>query len=424
MDKKDECYASAFLCHASCSDKQLAREVAVALGRRGVVPWLDKLSLLPGESISITTDAAIEASTVLVVFLSQAAKASDWVREEIKRAIRNLGREDARRRIILVHPGASADTSLVPDVLKPIVLHSDHNDIDVHKVMSADKSAAAIAKDIGKRVYDLLDTAGAMDVNVVLDQRGSGDRVGVPPEVGRLKLARPTLVFRHDVGARDRKGMLCGEAWTGYRRDLCEALDAALPTHPGRTVHVAGTPQLGLAVMLGWHMRRSSNVTLRVHGRQDGNVFTNNGQQMVMAPSSDHPPCNTIHPVHAPALSGTPDEIDLVLAPKNRLENVARYRAAAGGALPPVVWIETGKLSSSKEVMVLTVEVAALLAGLGGPAVRLYSALPAHALPIVVANFDTVVKRLRFMEYDHGAGERGEGPEGWYRELAVSGAHG
>lgn len=77
----------AFLCHAS-ADKPEVKKLYRALKDEGFDPWLDAVNLMPGEDWEAEIAAAVKASHVVIVCLSQTAVTkAGFVQKEIKMAL-------------------------------------------------------------------------------------------------------------------------------------------------------------------------------------------------------------------------------------------------------------------------------------------------------------------------------------------------
>jgi TIR domain len=70
-----------FLSHNS-EDKPRVRRLAERLKAAGLRVWFDEWSISPGEHIGLAIERGLEASRILVLFLSPAALGSDWVHLE------------------------------------------------------------------------------------------------------------------------------------------------------------------------------------------------------------------------------------------------------------------------------------------------------------------------------------------------------
>lgn len=74
-----------FLCHNS-NDKPVVEEIARRLLGKGIIPWLDKWNLIPGEPWQEAIEAALHACSSCAIFIG-ADGASPWQNEEMYSAI-------------------------------------------------------------------------------------------------------------------------------------------------------------------------------------------------------------------------------------------------------------------------------------------------------------------------------------------------
>ena len=118
-----------FLSHNQ-ADKPQVRRLAERLKGAGLRVWLDEWVVKAGDIIALKVDEGLEQSRVLLLCLSPAALASDWVALERSTAIHRDPANAGRRFIpLLLADCALPDTSLVPKlrlgtrevVLEPMV---------------------------------------------------------------------------------------------------------------------------------------------------------------------------------------------------------------------------------------------------------------------------------------------------------------
>lgn len=67
-----------FLSHAT-ADKPGVRELAERLKSDGLKVWLDEWVIQPGDLVSLKIEQGLESSRTLILVMSQAAFASEWV---------------------------------------------------------------------------------------------------------------------------------------------------------------------------------------------------------------------------------------------------------------------------------------------------------------------------------------------------------
>jgi hypothetical protein len=76
-----------FLCHAS-DDKPRVRDLCRRLHEDGFEPWLDEEQLLPGQDWGFEISAAVEASDIVIVCLSQTSFSKvGYVQKELRRVL-------------------------------------------------------------------------------------------------------------------------------------------------------------------------------------------------------------------------------------------------------------------------------------------------------------------------------------------------
>jgi hypothetical protein len=78
-----------FLCHAS-QDKPVVRDLYTRLGAEPwIEPWLDEEKLLPGQDWNLEIEKAVEASDVVIVFVSNVSVAKEgYVQRELRQVLR------------------------------------------------------------------------------------------------------------------------------------------------------------------------------------------------------------------------------------------------------------------------------------------------------------------------------------------------
>ena len=108
----DDFQFDVFLSHNQ-ADKPRVRRLAERLKAAGLRVWLDEWVIQPGDIISLKVDEGLEQSRVLLLCLSPAALASDWVALERSTAIHRDPANAGRRFIPLL----LADCEL-PDTLR------------------------------------------------------------------------------------------------------------------------------------------------------------------------------------------------------------------------------------------------------------------------------------------------------------------
>ena len=101
----DEITYDVFLSHNS-QDKPQVEALAHRLGKRGLIPFLDRWCLVPGEPWQEAIEEALRASASCAVFLG-AGVISPWHNEEMRAALDRQARERTFRVIPVLLPGAT-----------------------------------------------------------------------------------------------------------------------------------------------------------------------------------------------------------------------------------------------------------------------------------------------------------------------------
>ncbi|MGD2088751.1 MAG: toll/interleukin-1 receptor domain-containing protein [Candidatus Aminicenantes bacterium] len=405
-------YASTFLSHSSV-DSEIVHLVARELGRRGILPWLDKNELEPGTDMAAQLDQAIKNQTTVTLFLSKAALASKWVGDELKAALTLEEETGAGQRIIPVFmddPGRLVESH---PLLKQRWLHPDGDGRVTRKGIITDvnqdpqTAAKEIAVKLSQSIYQLLETGKKDDLIIYLDQRGSGRRHGKPPGLPKniLSLNSTVLVFRPDQEKRDPGETLHGQAWQETRDIMSGALATALGTLRGqspRKIRLLGNSQLVFPFLTGWHCNRNTNVTLYCYN-MDGSIFSNENQERFTPLQGGNPRCETKHKSISPISKGIELEaISLLLAPEIYVPPVLSFIKE----MPietPLKWVKSGRFKNSEEAMQYIANVVALLDKLRSEhrirKIYLYLGLPFHMIPLLAANLLHVIETIVFMEY-------------------------
>src|SRR5262249_21252125 len=127
----------AFLCHSS-ADKQAVKRLYKSLKDVGHDPWLDVVSLLPGEDWEAAIKKAVANSDVVIVCLSKAAVSRrGFAQKEIKLAL-DVADEQPEGRIYIIP--ARLEECTVPDRL------SKWQWVDLFEADGYEKLLASLAK--------------------------------------------------------------------------------------------------------------------------------------------------------------------------------------------------------------------------------------------------------------------------------------
>ena len=99
---------SVFISHSS-RDLPFARRLGDRLQGRGVDVWLDDWQLKPGDALTTAISLAVEQHDFVIVILSRASLASDWVGKEMKLATKRASRKALARLVpVLLERKAAA----------------------------------------------------------------------------------------------------------------------------------------------------------------------------------------------------------------------------------------------------------------------------------------------------------------------------
>lgn len=104
-----------FFCSYSKRDAQYVSRIATALALTGAHVWYDDWKIRPGDSIPGAINDGLSTFDYFVLFWSEAASRSPWVKNEMDAAITRLNRESSIRVIPVL-----LDDTLVPAILGSI----------------------------------------------------------------------------------------------------------------------------------------------------------------------------------------------------------------------------------------------------------------------------------------------------------------
>lgn len=424
-------YASTFLSHSSV-DYELVSHVARELCRRGVIPWLDRNELSPGENLLAALRSAIRRQATVAVFLSPSSAASSWVRDELS-VITSLEKEvGGTGHAIPIYIGDPYQLVASHSLLRSRWLHPDGDRVDrlgigVDPENEMSDQAVEIAEKLSCRVYEILETAKKQELVICLDQRGDGKRKGIPnyaPD-NLNALDAPALVFRPAMGTRRSDETLVGAEWQAVwgamKTAVSEALNGTRWPIP-KKIRILGNSQLAFPFFLGCHFDRNSSAHLYC-AYSDGTVFNNKSQPKGGPLAGGDPDCATfnekIHPIPEGARV---DTVHLLLLKEYLVSKALAFIDAVEDDAS-VVWVNHGKFESSEDVMDYTKNVVALLIRLGQVhgvrSVRIFLDLPFHAVPLLAANLLNIVDNIVFMENRKDLQGSQAAPEEMYAPLSV-----
>ncbi|MGM0576869.1 MAG: toll/interleukin-1 receptor domain-containing protein [Myxococcota bacterium] len=402
-------YLTTFLSHSS-ADAEFVHAVADDLVRRGVIPWLDAHELTIGVSLTEALSRAIHQGDTLTLFLSAEALASRWVDDELRLAL-DLARKYPERTdsVLPVFLDDPSDMVRNHTRLAPEWLHPDGDRVDALGVcVDPDREDAVqdAARQIARRLYERAEMHTHSEFALVVDQRGSGRRTGlpddIPPNLDRLDI--PALVLRPDTGQRSYGSVCMAEDWHRWAATTQEALSDALGTLRGRrrTIRILGRSQLSVPTLLGRHFDRTSQVDLTAH---------NDGAQVLRVRCGQHAPLDGGDPGAdrpIPDLPGPPeesfDELALLVMREGYVDS-ARRHLEEDAATTPASWVpHDAHIETDDDLLAIAADVVAVVTRFrrehGVRSIRLYSSLPFHALAVLAAHLTPhVVPRVTFMEY-------------------------
>ncbi len=423
-------YASTFLSYSHV-DSDIVHLVARELGRRGVVPWLDKDELGPGVNMVEQLKGAIKDQAAVVLFLSKASVASDWVKEELEAALTIERESGGEKRIIPVFFGDAMKLVVSHPLLNSRWMHPDGNRVTRKGIMvDMNRERRDIARDIAvqlsRTVYRLLGMEKVRELVFFLDQRGEGRRhgkpEGVPPNIDGLDC--PVLVFRPDEEERDPGETLCGRAWEEARDRLIETLSIAMETLRDTSIklRLLGNSQLAFTYQVGKHCNRNTSVSLYCYNRNKI-PFSNDGQQREIPLQGGNPHCESTGRDIAPMLPGEEhDAVALLLGTNKHIKDVQEHMAALPYRLP-LVWVESAIFRTNEKVMEYIADVVALLGRLrtdhNTKTIYLYCGLPFHMVPILAANLLNIGINVIFMEYRRDLANKDKPPNMIYTPVLM-----
>jgi hypothetical protein len=433
--------AKVFLSHNS-SDKPLVEKVADALCRLGIIPWLDINMMSPGISLTLQLKEAIHNQTAIALFLSKKAASSKWVQEELSEAIRLEDEGKNKDWIIPIYLSDPLDVVSTFPLLADRWLTPNRDRVDRLGIAidslpttiknSPDLTADHIACEVSKHVLPLLNFKGNNNINIVIDQRGTGSRTGnyeLPPNLEREN--NPTLVFRPDTELKTPYETLIGQDWIRFRKAIEKSISLVMgAVNQNKKITLLGQGQLGLAFLLGRCFDRTHRVTMYCRHPSEQTLFTNEGQDFRGPIEGGNPDCETTqenkpHDKLLPAKI-KPGEIvktiALYIGKEIYLPDVKEHIESLADKLP-MVFVSTRDFNHNDDVMTLVQDTVALLQRFnrqnGTKALRLYCDLPFNVIPILSANLVHVMDNVEFMEYRRDLKGKNPVPQDMYTSLPM-----
>lgn len=377
-------FLEAFLSY-STQDADLVIRVADALGRYGVVPWIDR-SEIKGGSLQERLQSAVGRAGRVVVFLSTHAVKSNWVSDEVAEALK-LPRES-------VLPVFLGDREVLVAAQKHLRAAWQLPDGRVDQLGVESGDADEIAQRVAEWVLDSAGLAQAPVVGVLVDQRGQGQRTGRPDSTTAVVKAvpedAPVLVFRPDRGGRGFSDFLGTQSFRTFGRAIGDSL-CHLGELARREVHVQVNGQLALAALVGNRLNRTGRHQLVVHHRE-GTTASLDFRAVISPPKGRQVP-----EAEGPPLAGT---VALSLAKVAYRAEVQADAAARG--LPLVEVLQSDEMIASQD------EVDAVLAGWMGALhtlknrgvrqVEVYSSLPDFVLVLAFSMVPPLFEHVGYID--------------------------
>lgn len=250
-----------FLSHES-GDKVWVRELALALTRRGLVPWLDEDAIALGQSISHAISHAMSESAAFAVLLTKRSLASDWVGREVRQAMElEDDRSVPRARILPLLLGLDIDALRNDSRFDSWFVGKDLDRL----YASGEGPIEAIGDQIATSVGLLMGFSKVKCLQLVCDARGpAGTLTGFDPPAQLDHYA--TVVLRPHRGPRSPAWTATGEDWERWREDMHSGLSAMLTGGSRlRRVRLHLRCQYALAVWLGARFDRQHDIEIEVY---------------------------------------------------------------------------------------------------------------------------------------------------------------
>lgn len=394
---------STFLSHSS-ENKPLVEAVAVSLGRRGVLTWLDREELALGP-LEVALKEAVREQATVTLFLSEAYLRSEWCLEELRWAV-EAGSGIAH--LLPVYLDDPLKLVREHELLRSRFLHPDGDKVSqlgfLNPADPANPDPDAVAEKIADAAYRRSIPAAWSEVAIILDQRGDGPRRGLPPlPENVMNLEIPALTFRPSPLPRQQRETLAGREWSEVAGTMTSSLATALGVVRGdpRKVRVLGAAQTGLWWAVGSHFNRTTSADLYGYDRT-GLAFTNKGQDRLTPLQGGDP--HRAKPLSDSARNLPPDQPRVALGVGPAAVYAEAVRKAS--AETPLFWIESGRIDDSQQAMALVADLVASLARLrtshGVREVALFWTTASSAALLAAANLTPhVIPSVRYMEWDH-----------------------
>ena len=430
-----------FLSH-NAHDKPFVGKVARALGRYGIVPWLDERDLPIGVDMPPVLESEIKQAAAVALFVTKQAMGSSWVDDELAIALKlEENEQQLVKRVIPIFLG-DKPLALIGNHHRLRRLWLNHDQQRITRLGASGKDAHGehvppdeVAKLLARAVFQRIGMTGASSINIKIDQRGEGPRTGAAKFLPDEDVpVAPTLVFRPNTDDRSQSELLLGDSWLAFTKAVRWALGRARHTAALEEVRLfLFGAQLGLALLLGQQFNRTNNII--IHAVRGSQVFCNASQPKAGFWLGGNEHANVEDQTHAPPLApGKHPTIDLMVMRQELVPDVTSYRVATASNYPAVL-IQHVQFVADEEVVAKTMatkmfknaeaeriatekfenaeaeriaintikNVVAVLLRLkaqhGTRSIRLFTTLPVHALALLGAALTNIINHVTFMEY-------------------------
>lgn len=392
-------YIETFLSHAH-QEKPLVRQVASALARRGIVPWLDENDLPCGEYLQEALKEAISSNAYFVCFLSLDAVHSGWVQSELAVVLnRAEGRLEHIFPVFLDEPRRLVRSC--PELKGWLGPDSRVDKLGVPA--GPDSDPEWIAERIARTLTHRINLDEARELAIVLEQRSSACRGRPAAAASALeRFDGPALVFRPHLGEDcSAKHVIVGDEWERWVSSIRGAMPR--PASFTRVVRVSGHAQASVAYLVGTIANRNHGAHVLVFDARRGLTFDHDFSKMTLPLGGGEPNCAVEHPAFSafePAARACGRTLSLLVVTEDFVPKIAPHLSRAQPATS-VAWVRHGELSRSAQVVELAANVKALVGSIQPARVELYTSLPLVALPIFAGLLSPhELGPLTYMEWD------------------------
>lgn len=404
MLKATSNYVSTFLSHSS-ADHKLAKDVAEGLGHWGVLAWLDKNELLEMGSLSENLKQAVKQQTTLTIFLSKKSSQSEWCKDELRWALSEYPDD---KRLLPIYLGDPLKLVESHDLLRTRFLNPDGDRVDrlgfYYPQSPKNPDTNALVEKIALSTYKHSISSSWSDLVIFLDQRGTGPRRGQPDLPDNIAgLNAPILTFRPSLEPRHKTELLTGKDWENMLTNMTKALSSIPGNIRGidtRKIRVLGNAQTGLMWAVGRQYDRTNNVELYGYGRS-GEIISNKDQDRLKPLTGGKPDCAKLISGETENLDMGQVEVALYVGTENYLQDVKLMPNLS------LFWIETDKISNSKQAMQLVADIIGAIKKLyqehNVRELSIFWGTANHVALLTAANLtgQHAFPKIKYMERDH-----------------------